>query len=93
MERITIAKPKPIPTTRVWYKDFKEIMEEKCKELEQKTWIQWVRGYDDKEKLPFKLYWDNFEAGFKTDGELFECIYWMLWGLEFKASILREFLR
>jgi hypothetical protein len=37
MEKISTKKAIPIPTTRVWYKDFKEIMNEKCRELEQHT--------------------------------------------------------
>lgn len=85
---------KTIPTTRSWAKDFREVMNEKLTELEQKTWIDWARWYDDKAGLPFQLFgWKGFEAWFKTDGELFECVYWMLRGLEFKSSILRELMR
>lgn len=37
----------PIPTTREWYKDFKEIMDEKCRELDTLTKDKWLWSYDD----------------------------------------------
>ena len=81
-----LQPPKPIPTTRAWYKEFKELIEEKLRELDQKTGIHRVRWYTEGLDLPFRLWWwQQFDAGFKTDWELYECVYWMLWGLEFKS--------
>ena len=79
-----ITKPKPIPTTRNWYKSFKEIMNDKIERLEQLTWQSWGWTYDEYLKLPFRLWQgNNFDACFSTDWELFECVFWMIWGIEF----------
>lgn len=76
--------PTPIPTTRKWYKPFREIMNEKVARLQEVTWKHRVWGYDENKSIPFGLWQDNnFDAAFGTDGELFECVYWMLWGLSF----------
>lgn len=74
---------KSIPTSRNWYKNFKSIMDEKVERLWQLTKQEWAWSYEADEKLPFKLQSKKFDAGFSTDWELFECVFWMIWWAEY----------
>lgn len=73
----------PIPTTREWYKDFKEIMDEKCRDLDVMTKDKWLWSYDKWETLPFKLYNHWIECAFSTDAELYEFIQGIAFGILF----------